>query len=170
MDWVRGQRLGGGVLPPRRGAVSRGAGAVESVWSYGVELVRVQVCLNRARCRHRFARPALPCRNRTGVRAESGESSALGGFHVLHHVAVTGAEGRDRLRSAPGGVGQRIWRLRPCCAKRPRSATVSHEYGRLRVRLSLLRTHCPPSQVPSLRAYDHSRRAIMRESGVIDKA
>ena len=46
MEWVRGQRLGGGVLPRRRGAVSRWPSGLR-LRSSGVELRRVQVCRYR---------------------------------------------------------------------------------------------------------------------------
>jgi hypothetical protein len=50
--------------------------------------------------------PAL--RQQDGANRNLERSSALARFHVLGYVAVTGAEGRDRLRSAPGGVERGI--------------------------------------------------------------
>jgi hypothetical protein len=107
--------------PGEPGAVSRWTGTVESVWSYGVELQRVQVCRYRARCCHRFARPALPCGNRTGPGGESGRSSALARFHVLEmqpspgrRVATVSDLRREALPigsgdgNLPSGIGPQL--------------------------------------------------------------
>ena len=85
---------------------------MESVWSYGVELQRVQVCRYRARRCRRFARPApTPLSETSTGRGFSWvlevESSPLViAFTCSAMWPFPGRRAsRDRLRSAPGGDG-----------------------------------------------------------------